>query len=65
MTSMNAYKRRNSMRRPLVLLGFVAACDLYPVQTDPTVAGSNEGEIFYARTVTDTSSTRWTSGRTS
>jgi len=39
------------------LLGFVAACDLYPVQTDPTVAGSNEGEIFYARTVTDTSST--------
>ena len=39
------------------LLGFVAACDLYPVQTDPAVAGSNEGEIFYARTVTDTSST--------
>jgi hypothetical protein len=39
------------------LLGFVAACDLYPMQTDPTVAGSNEGEIFYARTVTDTSST--------
>ena len=39
------------------LLGFVAACDLYPAQTDPSVAGSNEGEIFYARTVTDTSST--------
>jgi len=39
------------------LLGFVAACDLYPVQTDPAVAGSNEGEIFYARAVTDTSST--------
>ncbi|MBW8770458.1 MAG: Ig-like domain-containing protein [Gemmatimonadetes bacterium] len=39
------------------LLGFVSACDLYPVQTDPAVAGSNEGEIFYARTVTDTSST--------
>jgi hypothetical protein len=39
------------------LLGFVAACDLYPRQTDPSVAGSNEGEIFYARTVTDTSST--------
>jgi hypothetical protein len=38
------------------LLGFVAACDLYPAQTDPTVAGSNDGEIFYARTVTDTSS---------
>jgi len=39
------------------VLGFVSACDLYPVQTDPQVAGSNEGEIFYARTVTDTSST--------
>jgi hypothetical protein len=39
------------------LLGFVSACDLYPAQQDPTVAGSNEGEIFYARTVTDTSST--------
>ncbi|HEX7977488.1 MAG TPA: Ig-like domain-containing protein [Gemmatimonadaceae bacterium] len=39
------------------LLGFVTSCDLYPGQTDPSVAGSNEGEIFYARTVTDTSST--------
>jgi len=39
------------------LLGFVSACDLYPVQQDPSVAGSNEGEIFYARAVTDTSST--------
>src|SRR5258705_7361777 len=39
------------------LLGFVSACDLYPVQQDPSVAGSNEGEIFYARTVTDTSPT--------
>jgi len=39
------------------LLGFVSACDLYSVQTDPSVAGSNEGEIFYARAVTDTSST--------
>jgi hypothetical protein len=39
------------------LLGFVSACDLYPVQQDPAVAGSNEGEIFYARAVTDTSST--------
>jgi len=39
------------------LLGFVSACDLYPIQQDPAVAGSNEGEIFYARTVTDTSST--------
>jgi hypothetical protein len=39
------------------VLGFVSACDLYPAQADPQVAGSNEGEIFYARTVTDTSST--------
>jgi hypothetical protein len=37
------------------ILGFVAACDLYPVLQDPAVAGSNEAEIFYARTVTDTS----------
>ncbi|HKP16004.1 MAG TPA: hypothetical protein VJT85_08065, partial [Gemmatimonadaceae bacterium] len=36
------------------LLGFVSACDLYPVSQDPAVAGSNEAEIFYARTVTDT-----------
>ena len=36
------------------LLGFVSACDLYPVSQDATVAGSNEAEIFYARTVTDT-----------
>ena len=36
------------------LLGFVSACDLYPVSQDPSVAGSNEAEIFYARTVTDT-----------
>ena len=55
------------MRKPLILftpkvnaltagiLGFVAACDLYPVSQDPAVAGSNEAEIFYARTVTDTS----------
>ena len=38
------------------VLGFVSACDLYPVAQDPSVAGSNEGEIFYARTVTDTTS---------
>ena len=37
------------------ILGFVAACDLYPVSQDPSVEGSNEAEIFYARTVTDTS----------
>jgi len=36
------------------LLGFVAACDMYPASQDPSVAGSNEAEIFYARTVTDT-----------
>jgi len=36
------------------LLGFVSACDLYPLSQDPSVAGSNEAEIFYARTVTDT-----------
>jgi uncharacterized membrane protein (UPF0136 family) len=36
------------------LLGFVSACDLYPLSADPAVAGSNEAELFYARTVTDT-----------
>jgi len=36
------------------LLGFVSACDLFPVSQDASVAGSNEAEIFYARTVTDT-----------
>ncbi|MFL5620199.1 MAG: Ig-like domain-containing protein [Gemmatimonadaceae bacterium] len=36
------------------VLGFVSACDLYPVSQDPSVEGSNEAEIFYARTVTDT-----------
>ena len=35
------------------VLGFVSACDLYPAWQDPSVAGSNEAEIFYARTVTD------------
>jgi hypothetical protein len=39
------------------LLGFVAGCDLYPPGQDPAVAASNEAEIFYARTVTDTSPT--------
>ena len=38
------------------VLGFVSACDLYPVSQDASVAGSNEAEIFYARTVTDTTS---------
>jgi hypothetical protein len=36
------------------VLGFVAACDLYAPAQDPSVAGSNQAEIFYARTVTDT-----------
>lgn len=36
------------------LLGFVSACDLYPASQDAAVEGSNEAEIFYARTVTDT-----------
>ena len=35
------------------VLGFVSACDLYPASQDPSVAGSNEAEIFYARTATD------------
>ena len=38
------------------VLGFVSACDLYPVSQDASVAGSNEAEIFYARVVTDTTS---------
>ena len=38
------------------VLGFVSACDLYPVSQDASVAGSNEAEIFYARAVTDTTS---------
>jgi hypothetical protein len=36
------------------VLGFVAACDLYSPAQDPAVAGSNQAELFYARTVTDT-----------
>jgi hypothetical protein len=36
------------------VLGFVAACDLYAPGQDPSVAGSNQAEIFYARAVTDT-----------
>src|SRR5215218_2010200 len=37
------------------VLGFVSACDLYPASQDPSVAGSNEAEIFYARAATDES----------
>ena len=47
------------------LLGFVAGCDLYPPGQDPSVAASNQAEILYARTVTDTSPTSTAlSGRT-
>jgi hypothetical protein len=47
------------------LLGFVAGCDLYPPGQDPTVAASNQAEMIYARTVTDTSPTSTAlSGRT-
>jgi uncharacterized protein YjdB len=42
------------------LLGFVAGCDLYPASQDPSVAASNQAEVFYARSVTDTSSTSTT-----
>ncbi len=31
------------------LQGFVSACDLYPPTIDPSVAASNQAEIFYAR----------------
>ena len=39
------------------LLGFMAGCDLFDPAQDPAVAASNQAEIFYARTVTDTSPT--------
>jgi uncharacterized protein YjdB len=39
------------------LLGFVASCDFYPPSADPQVSASNLAEIFYARSVTDTSPT--------
>ena len=38
------------------LLGFISVCDFYPAYQDPAVAGSNQAEIFYARTPSDTSS---------
>ncbi len=39
------------------LLGFVSSCDFFPPTADPRVSASNQAEIFYARTVTDTSPT--------
>ncbi len=36
------------------LLGFVHSCDLFRPSDDPSVSGSNQAEIFYARAVTDT-----------
>jgi hypothetical protein len=39
------------------VLGFVSSCDFFPATADPQVSASNLAEIFYARTVTDTSPT--------
>ncbi len=39
------------------LLGFVSSCDFFPPSADPQVSASNQAEIFYARSVTDTSPT--------
>ncbi len=39
------------------LLGFVSSCDLYPPSIATSVGASNQAEIFYARAVTDSSST--------
>lgn len=39
------------------LLGFVSSCDFFPPSADPQVSASNMAEIFYARSVTDTSPT--------
>jgi hypothetical protein len=39
------------------VLGFVSSCDFFPPTADPQVSASNLAEIFYARTVTDTSPT--------
>ncbi|MEP6989688.1 MAG: Ig-like domain-containing protein [bacterium] len=39
------------------ILGFVQSCDLYPPTAATNVSASNQAEIFYARAVTDTSST--------
>jgi hypothetical protein len=42
------------------LLGFVSSCDFFPPTADPSVSASNLAEIFYARSVTDTSPTNTT-----
>ena len=39
------------------LLGFVQSCDLFRPSAGPSVSGSNQAELFYARAVTDTSPT--------
>ncbi|MEP6730645.1 MAG: Ig-like domain-containing protein [bacterium] len=39
------------------LLGFVSSCDFFAPTASPNVSASNQAEIFYARAVTDTSST--------
>jgi hypothetical protein len=39
------------------LLGFVSSCDFFPPTASPLVSASNMAEIFYARVVTDTTST--------
>ena len=39
------------------VLGFVQLCDLFDPSVDPQVNASNKAELFYARTVTDTSAT--------
>ena len=39
------------------LLGFVSSCDFFPPTADPLVSASYMAEIFYARSVTDTSPT--------
>ena len=36
------------------LLGFVQGCDIYAPSLSPAINGSNQAEIFYARTVSDT-----------
>jgi hypothetical protein len=39
------------------LLGFVSSCDFFPPTASPQLSASNQAEIFYARSVTDTSPT--------
>ncbi|MEO5814112.1 MAG: Ig-like domain-containing protein [Gemmatimonadaceae bacterium] len=39
------------------VLGFVSGCDFFPPSAGAEVSASNQAEIFYARTVTDTTPT--------